>query len=102
MKMLVTGGAGFIGSAACRLLVGELNVAVLHVDELTYAANLVSLRTVETHPVVHLAAESDVDRSIEGHSQFIKTNVEGTFVLLRRRLVLAAASGQEGRKISFS
>jgi dTDP-glucose 4,6-dehydratase len=113
MKALVTGGAGFIGSAVCRLLVGELNVAVLSVDKLTYAANLMSLRTVENHPlyafrqadicdrqvmfgllqdfepdaVLHLAAESHVDRSIDGPSQFIKTNVEGTFVLLEATLI---------------
>jgi dTDP-glucose 4,6-dehydratase len=47
MKVLVTGGAGFIGSAVCRLFVGELNATVLNVDNLTYAANLGSLRTVE-------------------------------------------------------
>ena len=48
MKVLVTGGAGFIGSAVCRLFVGELNTTVLNVDKLTYAANLSSLRAVET------------------------------------------------------
>src|SRR5882672_2409582 len=89
MRILVTGGAGFIGSAVCRLLVGELGATVLNVDKLTYAANLQSLRTIENHPVysfrhadicdraavmetvqafkpdaiMHLAAESHVDRS---------------------------------------
>jgi len=108
MKVLVTGGGGFIGSAACRLLAGELNAAVLNFDMLTYAANLMSLRTVKNHPryafcqadicdrqvmfgllrdfepdaVLHLAAESHVDRSIDGPAQFIKTNIEGTFALL--------------------
>jgi dTDP-glucose 4,6-dehydratase len=112
MKVLVTGGAGFIGSAVCQLLVGELNVAVLNVDKLTYAANLMSLRSVENNPryafhqadicdrqkilgllrdfepdaVLHLAAESIVDRSIDGPSQFIKTNIEGTFALLEAAL----------------
>jgi dTDP-glucose 4,6-dehydratase len=112
MKVLVTGGAGFIGSAVCRLLVGELNATVLNVDKLTYAANLMSLRTIESSPrygfrqadicerqtmldllrdfdpdaVLHLAAESHVDRSIDGPSQFIRTNVEGTCVLLEATL----------------
>src|SRR5580704_16003570 len=89
MKVLVTGGAGFIGSAVCRLLVGELDATVLNVDKLTYAANLNSLRTIADNPryafrqadicdrqtmvvlirdfepdaVLHLAAESHVDRS---------------------------------------
>jgi dTDP-glucose 4,6-dehydratase len=112
MKVLVTGGAGFIGSAVCRLLVGELEATVLNVDKLTYAANLMSLRTIENNPrygfrqadicdrqtmldllrdfdpdaVLHLAAESHVDRSIDGPSQFIRTNVEGTCVLLEATL----------------
>jgi dTDP-glucose 4,6-dehydratase len=112
MKVLVTGGAGFIGSAVCRLLVGELDATVLNVDKLTYAANLMSLRTIADNPryafrhadicdrhtmlglfrdfepdaVLHLAAESHVDRSIDGPSEFIKTNVEGTFVLLEATL----------------
>src|SRR6202030_2397578 len=108
LKILVTGGAGFIGSAVCRLLVGELGMSVLNIDKLTYAANLASLRPIENHPgyrfeladitdrarvdellgsfqpdaVLHLAAESHVDRSIDGPGAFIKTNVEGTYVLL--------------------
>ena len=108
MKVLVTGGAGFIGSAVCRLLVGELGADVLNLDKLTYAANLASLRTIENNPhyrfqqgdigdrgqigellrsfepdaMLHLAAESHVDRSIDGPDEFIKTNIEGTYVLL--------------------
>src|SRR5881227_2752531 len=92
MNILVTGGAGFIGSAVCRLFVGEYGANVLNVDKLTYAANADSLRPVENNPnyafrradicnpaamaetfrafapdaVIHLAAESHVDRSIDG------------------------------------
>src|SRR5271154_5530402 len=108
MKVLVTGGAGFIGSAVCRLFVTELSATVLNVDKLTYAANLASLRPIENHPhyrfehadicdraviarllaefmpdaVLHLAAESHVDRSIDGPGEFIKTNIDGTFAML--------------------
>src|SRR5207247_11413303 len=107
MRILVTGGAGFIGSAVCRLFIAELGASVLNIDKLTYAANLASLRPIENHPgyrfehadiidrarvdellrsfqpdaVLHLAAESHVDRSIDGPDAFIKTNVEGTYAL---------------------
>src|ERR1700730_12765966 len=103
MKVLVTGGAGFIGSAVCRLFVGELGLTVLNADKLTYAANLASLTPIENSPrysfraadicdrsamaaliqevapdaVQHLAAESHVDRSIDRPGEFIKTNIEG-------------------------
>jgi dTDP-glucose 4,6-dehydratase len=112
MKILVTGGAGFIGSAVCRLFVGELGLHVLNLDKLTYAASLESLRDIAGHPryafcqadicdrdalaaqmdkfdpdaVLHLAAESHVDRSIDGPAGFIKTNVEGTYCLLEASL----------------
>jgi len=108
MRIIVTGGAGFIGSAVCRLLVRELGAEVLNVDKLTYAGNLSSLHEIEDHPayrflradicdraamtaafaefrptgVMHLAAESHVDRSITGAGAFIETNVVGTFSLL--------------------
>ena len=112
MKVMVTGGAGFIGSAVCRLLAGELGADVLNVDKLTYAANLASLKTIEKSPhyrfhradivdrraitallasfapdaILHLAAESHVDRSIDGPGAFIKTNIEGTYALLEAAL----------------
>lgn len=106
-RILVTGGAGFIGSALCRHLVAE-GVEVLNVDKLTYAANLRSLDPVADRPnyrfvqadicdfdamerafsefrpnaVMHLAAESHVDRSITGSAAFIETNIVGTYTLL--------------------
>jgi dTDP-glucose 4,6-dehydratase len=109
MKILVTGGAGFIGSNLVRLLVHERGHEVINVDALTYAGNLESLADLEGHPlhhfvqadicdasamaalfakfqpdgVMHLAAESHVDRSIDGPAAFIQTNIVGTFNLLR-------------------
>jgi dTDP-glucose 4,6-dehydratase len=108
MRILVTGGAGFIGSAMVRYLVGEIGAEVLNVDKLTYAGNLASLKSIESAPnyrflqadicdsakmqeafgsfrpdmVMHLAAESHVDRSISGAADFVQTNVVGTFTLL--------------------
>jgi dTDP-glucose 4,6-dehydratase len=108
MRILVTGGAGFIGSAVCRYLVLEAGEIVLNVDKLTYAGNPESLRQLAGHSsyrfaredicdraamdrlfaefqpdgVLHLAAESHVDRSITGAGDFISTNIGGTFALL--------------------
>jgi dTDP-glucose 4,6-dehydratase len=112
MKVLVTGGAGFIGSAVCRHFVGERNASVLNVDKLTYAANLASLQPIDNHPgyrfaradicdrpaidrlfaefmpdaVLHLAAETHVDRSIDGPGAFIATNIAGTYAMLEAAL----------------
>jgi dTDP-glucose 4,6-dehydratase len=108
MKVVVTGGAGFIGSAVCRHLVREKDWHVINVDKLTYAANLDSLAPIadragyqflradicdrgrmdrllaEACPdaVLHLAAESHVDRSITGPAPFIASNIVGTYTLL--------------------
>ncbi len=107
MKILITGGAGFIGSNLAHLLIGRGH-SVLNIDKLTYAGNLSSLAAIENHPnyrfaqadicdaaamkalfaefkpdgVMHLAAESHVDRSIDGPGEFIQTNITGTYVLL--------------------
>lgn len=107
-NILVTGGAGFIGSAVIRYLINETNSNVLNIDKLTYAGNLESLETVSNNPryqflhadicdksamtkafqdfqpniVMHLAAESHVDRSIDGPMDFIQTNILGTYTLL--------------------
>ncbi|MBY0429850.1 MAG: dTDP-glucose 4,6-dehydratase [Rhodospirillales bacterium] len=108
LKVLVTGGAGFIGSAVIRFLLAETEAQVVNVDKLTYAANLDSLKAVSTDSryafeqvdicdapaverlfaihqpdaVMHLAAESHVDRSIDGPAAFIETNIVGTYILL--------------------
>ncbi|MBK1790517.1 dTDP-glucose 4,6-dehydratase [Persicirhabdus sediminis] len=108
MKILVTGGSGFIGSALIRLLIGESDHQVVNIDKLTYAANPAALAEVQDNPryrfyradicdrvqireliqsekpdvIFHLAAESHVDRSIDSPSEFIQTNIIGTYTLL--------------------
>jgi dTDP-glucose 4,6-dehydratase len=108
MRVLVTGGAGFIGSALVRHLVRDVGAEVLNIDKLTYAGNLASLRAIENagnyrflkadicdsavmteaigsfrpERIMHLAAESHVDRSIGAAGDFIQTNIVGTFSLL--------------------
>jgi dTDP-glucose 4,6-dehydratase len=112
MKILVTGGAGFIGSNLVRLLVREKGVEVVNLDKLTYAGNLRSLTDLEDDPaysfeqvdlcdpeelhrvfeahqpdaVMHLAAESHVDRSIDGPGEFVQTNVIGSYNLLQEAM----------------
>ena len=110
MNILITGGAGFIGSAVIRNLIANTEFNIINIDKLTYAGNLESLETVKSSSrykfekidicdesgieyvftkyrpllIMHLAAESHVDRSISGPAEFLRTNIIGTFNLLQQ------------------
>lgn len=128
MKILVTGGAGFIGSAVVRHIIKDTDYSVVNVDKLTYAGNLESLARVSVNPryafeqvdicdaselkrvfaeyqpdiVMHLAAESHVDRSIDGPGEFIQTNIVGTYTLLEQaRAYWAGLQGEKKAKFRF-
>ncbi|WP_210489472.1 dTDP-glucose 4,6-dehydratase [Microvirga antarctica] len=123
-RVLITGGAGFIGSAVARLLIGETDHQVLVLDKLTYAGNLDSLAPIASDRrfafvkadildaaavanvlatfrptlVMHLAAESHVDRSIDGPADFVQTNIVGTYTLLEAVLAYwrSLSSAEQG------
>jgi dTDP-glucose 4,6-dehydratase len=128
MRILVTGGAGFIGSALVRYLINETEHSVINVDKLTYAGNLESLKSIEANArynfeqvdicdaakieqlfqhykpdaIMHLAAESHVDRSIDGPAAFIQANIIGTYTLLEAaRKYWQALSDAEGQAFRF-
>ena len=125
-KLLITGGAGFIGSAVIRYIIENTQDSVVNVDKLTYAGNLDSLESVKNNPryafeqvdicnikelsrvleqyqpdaIMHLAAESHVDRSIDGSAVFIETNIVGTYTLLEAARVYWDNLNNE-RKMAF-
>lgn len=128
MRIIVTGGAGFIGSAVCRFLINNTTAEVLNLDKLTYAGNLNSLKDIESNDrykfeqvdicqsdvverlfeefrptaIMHLAAESHVDRSIESPADFITTNIIGTYSLLQiARKYWQNLNGIEREKFRF-
>ena len=113
MKILITGGAGFIGSAFVRMMIAETDYRVVNLDKLTYAGNLENLAAVEDSDrysfvhgdicdgqlvdalvaeerpdaIVHFAAESHVDRSILSPEPVVRTNFNGTFTMLEARVI---------------
>ncbi len=126
--LLVTGGAGFIGSALIRQLITETDFTVINIDKLTYAGNLESLTEIDASPnyyfeqadicdaeamdriftqykpsaMMHLAAESHVDRSIDGPADFVQTNVVGTYILLEAaRKYWKSLSADDAGKFRF-
>ena len=128
VKVLVTGGAGFIGSNFIHIALNNGDVSIINLDKLTYAGNLDSLRDVENDPrytfvhgdicdkemvesifaeyqpdaIIHFAAESHVDRSIDGPAPFIQTNINGTFVLLEvARKYWSALADERKNKFRF-
>ncbi len=126
-RILVTGGAGFIGSAVVRYIIQNTNDSVIIVDSLTYSGNMKSLELVVENPryafakinicnqqeinkifqqyqpdaVMHLAAETHVDRSIDSPTEFIKTNIIGTYLLLEAARTYWNNLNQQKKNISF-
>ena len=128
MKILITGGAGFIGSCVVRQALLDPNIQVVNVDKLTYAGNLASLPETDNNPnyhfsqidicdagalddtftthepdvVMHLAAESHVDRSIDGPEAFMQTNIMGTYQLLKQADAISPTRLWIGRRLFVS
>ena len=127
-KFLITGGAGFIGSTLIRHIISTTKHEVFNIDKLTYASNLVSLSSIESslrysfeqvdicnrnkikdifdkyQPdiVIHLAAETHVDRSINGPAEFIQTNIVGTYAILETtRLYWLNTKGKKKIVLNF-
>ena len=124
MKILLTGGAGFIGSSVIRQALSAGDIEIVNVDKLTYAGNLDSLASIDANPnytfeqvdicngpaiaqvfaqhkptaVMHLAAESHVDRSIDNPTDFIQTNIVGTYTLLEQSRVYWQSLAQEAKE----
>jgi dTDP-glucose 4,6-dehydratase len=127
MRIIVTGGAGFIGSALCRYLISETDDDVLNIDSLTYAASLRTIEPLFSSPryhfikadicdqtaievafdkfqpdvVIHLAAESHVDRSITGAEAFIQSNIIGTYTLIKSAQSYLRARKKTCREFRF-